>query len=378
MSTSLNSRAANPFRIRSIMPLILLLLTIGICPLACEAETAARVWKDMHGRAVPGELVDFDGTTASLKIQGRVTAVRADQLIEADQVFLREWLGTRKADRERQTADAAKLRGVRQKVAISARWAANADGYLKGPFGDAMRKFHTKERSIVDDPKKGVFMSVEESLVWPEGKETMTVCCPENYDGKEPFGVLIYVSAGNQPVKPLAGWDTILAKHRLIYVSASGTGNDQPDLRRMALSLDAVATLRKEFKTDPARLYVSGISGGGAISHYMAVSYPEIAGAIDCCRGSAVISPYTFPFLTPASARTVAQRGQRFAFLSGPKDRNFTTMQAHLPEWKKYGFDTAFFSREEQGHHPPPAELFEEAVAWATAGKRRDSAEKKK
>ena len=186
MSTLMSNPTDNPFFTRNILPHVLVLLAIGIGPLASEAETAGRVWKDNHGRAVPGELVDFDGTTASLKIQGKVTAVRADQLIEADQVFLREWLATRKAEIEKQAAEAAKLHGIRQKVPISARWAANADGYLRGPFGAAMKKFHATERSIVDDAKKGVFMPVEESLVWPEGKETMTVCCPDNYDGKEP------------------------------------------------------------------------------------------------------------------------------------------------------------------------------------------------
>ena len=42
----------------------------------------------------------------------------------------------------------------------------------------------------------------------------------------------------------------MMKKYRLIYASPNGTSNDDADMRRCAIALDALAQLRKTYKVE--------------------------------------------------------------------------------------------------------------------------------
>lgn len=192
---------------------------------------------------------------------------------------------------------------------------------------------------------------------------TMTVYVPPGYDGTVNYGVLVYISPGNGGVGLVPGWDKLFEERKLIYCSPSGTGNDQADMRRIALALDSVATIRANYKIDPKRLFVSGTSGGGATATMLGVNYEEFM-AIDCARGSYPDSPSCFPYLDAGDIREVARQKKRFAWVSGPKDRNYQSIIAGVAGWNAAGVESKLFESPEQGHAAGSADLMRQALTW--------------
>lgn len=110
-------------------------------------------------------------------------------------------------------------------------------------------------------------------------------------------------------------WREVMDQQNLIYVSANGVGNEIPTLRRMVMANLAVRTLAQRYTFDPARIYVSGFSGGGKVASLLATQYPEVFnGALYICGVN-----FWQEDQTPKVERVLKNR---FVFLSGTRDFN--------------------------------------------------------
>ncbi len=90
------------------------------------------------------------------------------------------------------------------------------------------------------------------------------------------YGLLVFVAPWNEAVLP-AGWQAVLDRMGVIFVAAASSGNDANVLsRREPLALIAEANVARLFKLDPARVYVSGFSGGAHVAERLALGYPDI------------------------------------------------------------------------------------------------------
>ena len=259
---------------------------------------------------------------------------------------------------------AAALKGIRTKVPIAFRYAPSADGYAKGPFGKALMKFYDQKVSIVDDVKKGLFQKFAEAVEW-KSDETMTVYCPQNWDGKAKLGIYLNISAGNGPIAVKKDYTEVLDSLNMLYASPSGTSNAQADMRRAALTLDTLATLRKQYPIDETRIFVGGISGGGALSTLMAVHYPEFRASICQVRNFYLGGEFCTPYLKPADISAIARRKQAYVFVSGPGDMNYNSIKASLPAWKGYHIESAFVENDLPGHVGASGKALKEAIDWA-------------
>jgi hypothetical protein len=105
--------------------------------------------------------------------------------------------------------------------------------------------------------------------------ETFEAFVPEDYDGAEPYGLVVWVNAGPEGTPPKHWLDT-LREHKLIWVGANNSGNNRSKWVRIGLALDAAEHMQKAYKIDPLRVYVSGGSGGGRISSMLAVGFPDV------------------------------------------------------------------------------------------------------
>lgn len=107
-------------------------------------------------------------------------------------------------------------------------------------------------------------------------QEHWQVYVPEDYDGSTPYGVLVWVAPWDVLGIP-PGWQSILKAHHLIFVGAGNSGNDQSvPMRRVPLALTGLVNIEARYKTDPARLYIAGFSGGGVVASVMAAAYSDI------------------------------------------------------------------------------------------------------
>lgn len=177
-------------------------------------------------------------------------------------------------------------------------------------------------------------------------KEKFRVVVPKEYTGDEPWGLFVWIDAGDEPGMP-RDLGPLLVSHKLLAVAAFNSGNKRPIYDRIRLALDEVYNLKAKYKIDSKRIFVSGISGGGRIASMIGVAYADIfAGAFPLCGvnfykivplGGDKILPN---FYTPlAGVLKTAKSDGRYVLLTGEKDFNRDqTKLVHEKGFKAEGF----------------------------------------
>jgi hypothetical protein len=94
--------------------------------------------------------------------------------------------------------------------------------------------------------------------------QTYTVRLPARFDPTDPsrrYGIVTYIDAGDAHVFP-ASYAASLDARDILWIGAQGVGNAQPFPRRMGAALLGALRMIELYPVDPARVYVSGLSGG--------------------------------------------------------------------------------------------------------------------
>ncbi len=346
---------------------VAIVMLAGVCGIAL-AEV--HVWTDTEGRTARAEFVGLEGDTLILQKGSKTIRVPLANFSEEDQAYAHEQVEKAKAEQERLAKERAEklvsLKGYHTNVAIKERrWADWEDYYDESICGDDMKDFFEDERSIVDLKSKGVFVSVEEA-VRPSGcAPTMTTYCPEDYDGTQPYGIYIHISPGGGAINPDAGYQKMMQKYHLVYASMNGTSNDDADMRRLAITLDALAQLRKDYNVDENRVYVGGTSGGGAEATMAAFLYPDdFCGSLNSVRSFSVTSSSCLPFASGSDISKSARKKLPFAFISGPGDMNYPYMPDKEQNFLDNGFKAKFFDIPGMNHETASAETFDMVMVW--------------
>lgn len=176
------------------------------------------------------------------------------------------------------------------------------------------------------------------------------------------YGLIVFVPPWDAAKVPDA-WTDVLDQYGLIYVSEANAGNDaNPIGRREPLALLAYANVVKRYPIDPARVYVSGFSGGSRIAMRLALAYPDIFRGALLNSGSDPIGDAIVP-LPPKDLFLRFQESSTLAYVTGSDDT--TVLQADrasrhaMSAWCVFNVQ----SRDMRGtghHSADPA-----SVAWA-------------
>ena len=143
------------------------------------------------------------------------------------------------------------------------------------PLAGGVEIFKRMLHPMAYERERAKYLPSEEQVIDPT-KEHWQVYVPEDYDGSTPYGVLVWVAPWDAIGIP-SGWQSILKAHHLIFVSAGNSGNDQSvPMRRVPLALTGLVNIEARYKTDPARLYIAGFSGGGITASVMAAAYADV------------------------------------------------------------------------------------------------------
>lgn len=90
------------------------------------------------------------------------------------------------------------------------------------------------------------------------------------------YGLLVFVPPWQQAKIP-SGWEEVLDRLGVIYVSAARSGNDEVIMaRRVPLALIAAANVTARYRVDPSRVFVGGFSGGSRVAERLALGYPDL------------------------------------------------------------------------------------------------------
>jgi len=205
-------------------------------------------------------------------------------------------------------------------------------------------------------------------------KEAFDILLPKNYREGAPHGLFIWISASDKPSIP-AEWEAVFDEKKLIFIGAHRSGNPRSVFDRMRLAIDANFNVRKIANINPARVIVSGFSGGARVASMLGVCYADIFPATICCMG---VNFYT-DVATPDGKQTfglgylphddfvkMAKTQCRYVFITGEKDFNLPNTQAVFTNgFQKEGFKAVeMLNIPAQGHSPPKAEWLKKAVEF--------------
>lgn len=221
------------------------------------------------------------------------------------------------------------------------------------------------------DELKARFHSKEDAGPYDVTKEKFRIVVPKTYAHTAKWGLLVYVNADDGAGLP-GGYEAILEKHKLLAVSAYKSGNPRNVFDRFRLAIDGAWGMGKRFNVDPARVYVSGFSGGGRIASMIGVAYADLfTGAIPLCGVNFCTDIPSEPgkhwprgYVPVEPALKIAKDKSRFVLVTGEQDMNLKNTQAVYEQgFKKEGFKHALLLNVPgMGHSPPPAEWMEKGL----------------
>jgi pimeloyl-ACP methyl ester carboxylesterase len=149
-------------------------------------------------------------------------------------------------------------------------------------------------------------------------QERFTVYVPSHPPARG-YGLLVFVPPWPNAMLP-RGWDAILERHGVIFVSAANSGNEANILdRRDPLALLAAHNVTQRFRVDPERIYVGGFSGGSRVALRLALGFPDLFRGAFLNAGSDPIGDAQTP-LPPPELFSRFQEITRIVYISGQND----------------------------------------------------------
>lgn len=211
------------------------------------------------------------------------------------------------------------------------------------------------------------------------GMEKFDIIVPKKYKKGDPHGLFIWISPSNAPtISP--EWEDVLADKKLIFVGAHNSGNNREVFARMRMAVDANDNLRDLYDIDPARVYVSGFSGGGRVASMLGVTYADMFTGTIAFMGAnfytdvvdaAKSEVFQMRYIPHEEILEVAKAEGRYVLVTGDKDFNLKNTSAVYEDgFKKEGFKTVeLMNIRGQGHQPPKAEWLKKALDILDAGR---------
>jgi poly(3-hydroxybutyrate) depolymerase len=162
---------------------------------------------------------------------------------------------------------------------------------------------------------------------------------PEKPEGG--YGLLVFVPPWQQGKIP-PGWEAVLDRLGVIFVSAVRSGNEEITLaRREPLALIAAANVTATYPVDPAKIFIGGFSGGSRVAERLAVGYPDLFRGALLDAGSDRIGEGDLPLPPDDLARRFIEES-RLVFVTGENDslnrRLDADTMSSLEELCQFGF----------------------------------------
>jgi predicted esterase len=169
--------------------------------------------------------------------------------------------------------------------------------------------------------------------------ESFTIYVPKQ-PSESGYALLVFLPPWENAIVPL-GWQRVLDRHHMIFVSADRSGNDEDiSKRREPLTILAAINVMARYRIDADHVYVGGFSGGSRVALRVAVAYPDLFRGALLNAGSDAIGNSTFP-LPPSDLFARFQESSELVYLTGENDEvsvgNDADSIASMRKWCVFG-----------------------------------------
>jgi predicted esterase len=195
-------------------------------------------------------------------------------------------------------------------------------------------------------------------------KQSYELFVPPNYDPKQSYPVVLFISPGNGPAG-WSNWEAVCKKHGVLFASPYEAGNNVQGKKRIRIVLDVLDELRRTYNIDPDRTYISGFSGGGRIACGIAFGLPEYFGGVIpvCAAGNLREESWL--------RHRVIER-LSVAFVTGESDFNRGECERFRgPLLKEVGVRTRVWVVPKMGHSIPGGGTMQEVFQWVEEGRKQ-------
>jgi hypothetical protein len=250
------------------------------------------------------------------------------------------------------------------------------------PFAPGVHEVRFTESALQSnaDEVKARLSAAEDPKPYDITKERFQLLVPKNYRPEEAWGLFIWISASDKPSIP-ADWEPVLAARKLLFVGAYNSGNPRSIFDRMRMAIDANVGMRKRYRIDERRVYISGFSGGARVSSMLGVAFADLfTGAIPFMG----VNFYTdlpaengktfgLNYIPDDEVLAIAKKKCRYVLVTGEKDFNrINTRAAEEHGFRKEGFTSVLLlDVPGQAHAPPKAEWLDKGLDFLDTGKAR-------
>ena len=167
------------------------------------------------------------------------------------------------------------------------------------------------------------------------------------------YALLVFVPPWQDARVPV-GWERVLDRSGVIFVSAARSGNDESALNRRApLALLAAANMTLRYQVNPEQIYIGGFSGGSRVALRLALGYPDLFRGVILNAGSDPVGDSEIP-LPPGDLLQKVQKSTRIVYLTGESDEphllDDMRSRQSLKGWCV--FDQVTITVPRQGHEP--------------------------
>ena len=215
------------------------------------------------------------------------------------------------------------------------------------PLAPGMQTIHFAESTIQSSAEevKARLHSSEDAGAFDITTEKFQLIVPKNYQPGEPWGLFVWISAGDDARIP-ADWEAVLAERKLLFLGALQSGNKRDIFDRIRMAVDASAGMRKRCRIDERRVYLSGFSGGARVASMVGVCYADLFTGTMPFMGVNFYTDvvgyddkkYGVSYLPDDEVLEIAKK-RRFVLFTAEKDFNRpNTLAAFEQGFKKEGF----------------------------------------
>ncbi len=205
---------------------------------------------------------------------------------------------------------------------------------------------------------------------YPE-KTTYDLYVPQSYEENQPSGLLLFISPTPRAMATRR-WRDVCDELNLILAAPHASGNKCDTRVRVKIVLDVLDEVRRKYRIDTDRTYLSGFSGGGRMTCKIGFSLPEYFGGLIPIGSAGELR------INEAYMRKRVADRLSVAFVVGSEDFNFTEVTKWRgPLLESSGVRTKTLVVDGMGHSIPKSPVLIEAVRWLDEGieQRRELAE---